>query len=195
MGDTEVIFNVTEGPKVRIRSIEFQGNSFVSGPVLKTHLQSSTMFLGLRIGGTYNGAMLDHDTNELVKYYRSFGYHDVRLSRELIPSPDGRDVTVGFHVHEGVRYRVKDTPRVEGVKSVPRETFEAMGKMKAGQYYDQATIDGDTSRIRDWLGITGRQAVVNPMPVYSKEEPGLVRVNYEVEEKPPAKVGQIFVVG
>jgi outer membrane protein assembly complex protein YaeT len=193
--DTEVVFSITEGPKVRIRAVEFQGNTFVSGPVLKTHMQSSTMFLGMRLGGTYNGAMLDHDQNELLKYYRSFGFHDVRISRDLILAPDGRDVTVVFHVHEGVRYRVKDTPAVEGVKSMPRETFEAMGKVKAGQYYDQATVDGDTNRIKDWLGYTGRQAAVNAVPVYSKDEPGLVQMRYEVEEKPPARVGQIFIVG
>jgi outer membrane protein assembly complex protein YaeT len=194
-GDTEVIFSITEGPKVRIRAIEFQGNTFVSGPVLKTHMQSSTMFLGLRVGGTYNAAMLDHDINELIKYYRGFGYHDVRISRDLVPSPDGRDVTVVLHIHEGVRYRVADSPRVEGVKSMPRETFEAMGKMKAGQYYDQATVDGDTNRIRDWLGVTGRQAAVTAVPVYSKDDPGLVQLRYEVEERPPARVGQIFIVG
>jgi outer membrane protein assembly complex protein YaeT len=195
VGDTEVIFNITEGPKVRIRGIDFVGNTFVSGPVLKTHIQSSSKFLGLPIGGTYNSAMLDHDINELIKYYRAFGYHDVRVSRELVHHSGGRDVTVIFHIHEGVRYRLANSPHVYGVKSAPAEAFEAMGKMKAGEYYDQATIEGDAGRIRDWLGVQGREARVMPVPVYDKDRPGIVQVRYEVEERPPARVGEIFIIG
>lgn len=202
-GDTEVIFNITEGPKVRIGGIEFKGNSFVSGGVLKTHIQSSTKFLGMPIGGTYNAAMLEHDQNELVRYYRAFGYHDVRIGRELIYSPDGRDVTVVFHVHEGVRYKVADAPQVyqasasssSAVKNIPHEALEAMSKMKAGEYYNQATVEGDLSRIKDYLGAQGRETKTNAVPVFSPEKPGIVQVRYEVEDRPPARVGQIFIVG
>jgi outer membrane protein assembly complex protein YaeT len=194
-GDTEVIFNITEGPKVRIKDIDFVGNSFVSGSVLRTHIQSSGKFLNLPIGGTYNAAMLDHDLHELIRYYRGFGYHDVRVARELVPTSDGREVLVVFHIHEGVRYRVSDTPQIDGVKSMPREALEANNKMKAGKYYDQATIDGDLTRIKDWLGVGGREARANAVPVFDPERPGIVQVRYEVEERPPARVGQIFVVG
>lgn len=196
VGDTEVIFGITEGPKVRIKDITFVGNSsFVSGPVLKTHLQSSSKFLGLPIGGTYNAAMLDHDTFELTKYYRSFGYHDVRISRDLIPTADGREVTVVFHIHEGVRYRVGSNPQVDGVKSIPHEALEAMSKVKAGEFYNQSTVDGDITRIKDWLGHQGRETRANAVPVYSQDKPGIVQMRYEVEERPPARVGYVYVVG
>lgn len=202
-GDTEVIFNITEGPKVRIRDIQFSGNQFVSGGVLKTHIQSSAKFLGLPIGGTYNAAMLEHDQNELLKYYRSFGFHDVRIGRELIYTPDGREVTLLFHVHEGVRYRVADTPQVyqasatsgAAVKNIPHEALEAMGKMKAGQYYNQSTVEGDLARIKDYLGAQGHETRANAVPVFSADKPGIVQVRYEVENRPPARVGQIFIVG
>src|SRR5262249_29468185 len=146
-GDNEVVFNITEGPKVQISGISFVGNSFVTGPVLKTHIQSSSKFLSL-FGGTYNAGMLDHDQGELIRYYRAFGYHDVRVGRELVYSPDGRDVEVVFHIHEGVRYRVAASPVIEGVKSMSREALEANNRVKADEYYDQAKIDGDLARVR-----------------------------------------------
>src|SRR5262249_33557775 len=146
------------------------------------------------VGGTYNQAMLDHDMAELIRYYRGFGYHDVRVYRELVPTPDGREVVVVFHVHEGVRYRVANTPSVEGVKSMPAEALESSVKMKGGKLYAQATIDGDLTRIKDWLGVQGRQAAAVAVPYFDKEQPGIVQVRYEVEERPPARVGQIFIV-
>ncbi len=192
--DNEVVFSITEGPKVRISDISFKGNTFVSGAVLKTHIQSSSKLLGL-FGGTYNAALLDHDQNELLRYYRSFGYHDVRISRELVLSSDGREVEVVFHIREGVRYKVGNSPTVEGVKSVPREALEANNRMKQGQFYDQNTIDGDVARIRDYLGSQGRETRVFAEPVFDKERPGIVQVRYNVEERPPARVGRIYVIG
>src|SRR4051812_2156641 len=73
-GDTKVVFNITEGHKVKVKDVRFEGNTFVSGAVLKTHVNTSNGFLGL-LGNTYNGAMVDADVGALETYYRSFGYH------------------------------------------------------------------------------------------------------------------------
>src|SRR5262249_34569549 len=141
-GDNEVIFQITEGPKVRVGDIRFVGNSdFVSSARLKTLINSSDGPLGWGVfGSQYNSAMIDADVNELLKYYRSFGYHDVKIGRELRYSPDGEHVTIIFHIQEGVRYRMTDKPSVHGVKCVPCEALEAMSQIKAGDYYDQRKI-------------------------------------------------------
>ena len=48
--------------------------------------------------GQYNAGLLEHDVGELIRYYRGFGYHDVRVSREVIYAPDSRSVRVVFHI-------------------------------------------------------------------------------------------------
>jgi outer membrane protein assembly complex protein YaeT len=196
VGDTEVIFNIYEGPKVRVRSIAFTGNTFVSSAVLNTHVNSSTMPLGLPIGGTYNPMMADNDVYELMKYYRSFGYHDVRVNRELVYTGDGREVTLVFHISEGVRYRLADAPHVEGVKSVPAETLEALVKTKGNEYVDENKMKKETAAIQNYIGYGGVQTRVRAETVWPEDKSGIAVVNYQVvEEKPPARVGQIYVVG
>lgn len=195
LGDTEVIFNITEGPKVHIRSIQFTGNNFVSGEVLKQRIHSSSMLLGLRLMGQFNPNLIDHDVGELIRYYRSFGFHDVRISRELQYSSDGRSVTVIFHIHEGLRYKVETAPHVVGAKSYAAEALESLSKTKAGEYYDQRKIDGDVARLNDWYGYGGRKPQVMAETTFLKERPGLVRVNYQVQESKPSYVGQIIIVG
>ena len=195
-GDTEVIFNITQGPVIRIAAIEFTGNKFASVGQLQTHMQSSRKFLGyLALGGTYNNAMLDHDQNELIRYYRAFGFHDVKIGRELRFLPDGRDLGIVFHIREGVRYVVSETPHVYGPRSVTPEALEASNKMKGGEVYNQHTIDGDLERIKMTLGTQGHESQTRAVPVYSQDKPGLVQVRYEIEERPPARVGYIFTVG
>jgi outer membrane protein assembly complex protein YaeT len=195
-GDTEVAFNIFEGSKVRVHDISFTGNTFVSGPVLAQRINSSQQFLHIPgLGGTFNKLMAENDVHELIKYYRAFGYHDVKVNLEPIYSGDGSEVSLVFHIQEGVRYRVADTPHVVGVKTAAPEALEAIGKMKAGEFYDQAKIEGDTKRITDYIGYKGVKADIQPIPVFSPEHPGIVNVNYEVKEYQPARVGQIFVVG
>ena len=67
--------------------------------------------------------------------------------------------------------------------------------MKGGELYNQSEIDGDLDRIKTILGTQGHEAQARAVPVYSQDKPGLVQVRYEVEERAPARVGQIFIVG
>src|SRR5262249_24953904 len=69
-GDSRVVFNITEGPVVRINSIGFSGNTFVTGARLLTQINSSRQFLGL-FGGQFNPIVADLDVTKLEEYYRT----------------------------------------------------------------------------------------------------------------------------
>jgi outer membrane protein assembly complex protein YaeT len=195
-GDTEVIFNISEGPQARIGSISFEGNTFVAGSVLKTHILSAQKGpLGLLFPGKLNPALVEADIAKLEEYYKSFGYLNVQVSRDLRWSPDGRDVELVFHVHEGVRYQLQDAPKISGVTSLSPDVLESYRKVTKGQYYNQADIDKDLAAIRDVLGAQGHESRTVATPFYSKDAPGVCTVQYEVIERPPARVGQIFIVG
>jgi outer membrane protein assembly complex protein YaeT len=191
--DKEVIFNISEGDKVVVRNIRFVGNTFVSGGVLATHIATSRQWFHL-IGGVYNPGMVENDVNELIKYYRSFGFHDVKVSRE-IQWADHAAIVLVFHIEEGLRYQVTDVPQVIGARTVPHEQLEALSQVKKMGYYDDKTIQGDVQRIKDWYGYNGEDVQVNPNSVWSKDTPGLCTVQYQIEEQPVARVGQIFIVG
>jgi len=193
-GDTEVVFNITEGPLVKVRSIQFKGQQFVSGPVLGTHIQSSKKILGV-FGGTYNAALADADVMKLEEYYKGHGFLDVHVSRELTWTQDGKEVDLVFHIKEGVRYQVQGPPQVVGIKSMPAEQLEQLSKIKGGEYFSENKINEDKRAMEDYVGYMGREMRLSPVPVFSPDTPGLCRLQYEVFERPPARVGQVFVVG
>jgi outer membrane protein assembly complex protein YaeT len=193
-GDKEVVFQITEGREVVVRAIRFEGNTFVSGGVLATHIHSSHQILWL-FSGKYQPPMVEADVNELEKYYRSFGFHDVKVSREVQWDSSGESIVLVFHIHEGLRYKVLDVPQVVGAKSVPHEQLEAMSKVSANSYYNETTVQKDVLTLKDYYGFMGQPAKVEAIPVWSLDTPGVCRVQYQVEERPPDKVGQIFIVG
>jgi outer membrane protein assembly complex protein YaeT len=192
--DTRVVFNITEGPKVKVRSIDFEGNTFVSGAVLNTHVKTSHEFLRL-LGGTLNLMMVEYDVEELEKYYKAFGYHDVKVSREL-RWVDSNHVDLVFHINEGARYRVAGRPQVDGAgKQLPAEVVSAIPRLAPGEYYDEVKSKTDIRAITDYYGQTGRDVRVKEDVVFNPNTPGVCQVRYEVMERAPAKVGYIYVVG
>lgn len=195
-GDTEVVFNISEGPKVKIKAIEFRGNeSFLSGAVLRNHIDSSPAFLGV-IGGKFHAAMADHDAIKLEEYYRSYGYVDCRVSREVELSPDGSYATLVFHIHEGQRYTVEGSQVVGNVKAFSREELARIPRIKAGEFIDENQIKKDENAIKDYYGMKGMSPVVRAELFYPEDKPGVARVVYQIpQEQPPKRVGEIRPIG
>ena len=193
-GDRRVVFAVTEGPQVYVRSIEFEGNKFVTGPVLKTHINSKQRLLGINLISTpYIPQMADHDVDELLKYYRSYGFHDVRVSRQVKWDSDSKTVVLIYHINEGQRYRLQGTPTIEGHVSRPRDELAPLIQAKADDYYSEGTIKTDVKRLETDIGFHGIRAAVQEQVFFTG--PGQCAVHYQVFEQPPALVGQIFIVG
>jgi outer membrane protein insertion porin family len=179
--DTEVVFNITEGPKVKVSDIEFTGHTFVSAAVLATHIQSSKKVLGL--SGEYNRELIDADIASLLEYYRSFGFLDAAVSCEIRHQPDGYNAVLVFHIKEGVRYRLKDVPTVTGSKRVPSKSDLALViKLKAGDWYDARELKRGADEIHNWYGYQGFDARVTPVPYFLKDEPGVVTVHFDVDQ-------------
>ncbi len=100
-----------------------------------------------------------------------------------------------FHIKEGLRYQIKDRPHVSGVNSIPAEKLEQGVAVKPGQFYNQNDIDKDLGQIKNYLGAQGHEVRAQVTPVFDRTTPGVCTVQYEVIERPPARVGQVFIVG
>jgi outer membrane protein insertion porin family len=188
-GDSRVVFRITEGRIVKVGWVSFEGNTFVSGERLRTQIATSRTFFGM--SGDYNPGSIEFDVAKLEEYYRTYGYHDVRVSRELIY--DGPDrVHLVFHIAEGARYRLSQV-QFNGGESIDRERQKSVTKAKPGDIYDKNVINAD---IKSETALFGNQGKL----VRVKEEvyqtgPGEVAVQYQINERPPATVGEIKVIG
>jgi outer membrane protein assembly complex protein YaeT len=194
IGDKRIVFNITEGGVARVSRINFVGNSFVTEARLRTQIKSSRPFLGL-IGGEFNPLMADNDVTLLEEYYRNFGFHDVRVRRELQWDESQRHVHLLFHIREGKQYRIGPVD-VTGVSPERREELmKLITDVHKGDLYNQHKIELDQNKMKDWIGYQGHEAAIQPVVYYPPDQPGQVQLQFEVHERPPARVGQILVSG
>ena len=191
---SRVIFNITEGPVVRVGSISFTGNEqLATSARLRTQVQTKTALLGA-MGGVFQPAIVDDDCLKLEDYYRDNGFLNCRVNRELSFRDANRLVDVVYHIQEGQRFRVKSV-NVEGFKEFNKDQIAAFLQVKEGEWVNGGLIKADMTNIRDFGGWRGHEVIVQKSFYTVPEEQGVVRVQYEVTEKPPATVGQVHIVG
>ena len=156
-------FLINEGPRIKIREIEFDGNKAVGDGKLRRQMKENkqpgflSMFKG---GGTYHEAKFAEDAERVVEYYRNKGYITARVGQPevqtLEDSKDGktRYIKLLIPVHEGARYRV-GTFSFDGVKVIKTEALRPMFKLKTGDYYSEKRIRKGLEQARELYGTVG----------------------------------------
>jgi outer membrane protein assembly complex protein YaeT len=196
--DEKVVFDIIEGPVVHVKAIDFVGNTFEPGAVLRTHVQSSRAFLGF-LGGQYEESIVIEDKAKLEEYYKSFGYESVRVDVELVPNESHDLVTLVFHVQEGPRFRVVHTELdAKGTASRFVPEVQHLIDTKDGGYYSGSEVKTDIAKMQDWLGYQGYKVAIHEEQIFgTADKAGTMQVKYEIEDTAPqpARVGNIYIIG
>ena len=195
-GDAKVVIRINEGPKTKIASIKFEGVHFISSPVLKTKLKSST-FIGVGsvgIMGSYEEELIEEDMAALRVYYRNNGFLDMKVSHKKEFSVDKAKVWLTYIVDEGPRYKV-GAISVAGAQKFDAKKLESQIQLTGGQYYNEGAMKKDAQGIKDTFGRNGYvNAEVQP-EVRFRDQPGQVDVVYKVQEDQPKIIGDIRIEG
>ncbi len=158
-----VTFNIADGPKVKIRSIDWMGNKAIGDGTLTRKMKENKpkgIFGFITGGGTYKEAMLEEDFALVVEHYRNKGYVTTRIGQPEIKvledTPDGetRWVQLRVPVTEGARYRV-DEFTFEGNTVVKAESLRPLFKIKKGEYYSDKDIRKGMEKARELYGSGG----------------------------------------
>jgi outer membrane protein insertion porin family len=193
--DTRVIYQIVEGPVVKVTGIEFRGAERATPGRLRTVLVTGTAFAGL-IGGKFDPVTLDVDRQKLIEYYHSLGFLGVQVTPEVVHTEDVGKVVIVYHIVEGLQYVVAGK-QIDGNKSFDTATLEGLTQLKPGEPYDRRKAEADVKRMKDFMGERGFPIAVEQRLYEVPGEPGLVQVHYDVmnDSGAPKRVGLIRIEG
>ncbi len=100
-----LIYKIVEGPRVRIKEIEYIGNNNFAASQLGVNIRTKPAIPLFRKGELNTDLLID-DTATLDKFYRDRGYLDVRVDHRVLLSPNSKDAKVVFLIDEGRQYRL-----------------------------------------------------------------------------------------
>jgi len=156
-------FTISEGPKYKIKKIDFVGNKQVGDGKLRKQMKdikAMSWLSWITQKGTYKEDKYAEDAEKVVAYYRDNGYLRVRVDnpevKTLENSKDGktRYVELRIPVSEGPRYKVGDVKVVDN-KVVKAEALVQVFALKPGNYYSEKRVKKGMEKAREIYGSIG----------------------------------------
>ena len=158
-----VTFHINEGPKVKIKSVDFVGNSKISDGKLEKQMKENKthgMFTFILGTGAYKADKFEDDADKVVSYYRDRGYIEARVGQpELKILEDSKDektrfVELRIPVTEGRQFRVGKLD-FEGNKIVDAKALRPLFKLQEGDIYSEKLIRKGFDKAKELYGTGG----------------------------------------
>jgi outer membrane protein insertion porin family len=140
----DLVFEVTEGSKTVIKSIEFIGNQAFSSyrlrDQIKTRESNFLSFLGSN--DTYDPDRVEADRDILRRYYLKNGYADVQIVAALTEYDPARGgFLVTFKIEEGQQYRVGAVDFQSSIATLDANSFRPLSRVGVGSVYNAEAVE------------------------------------------------------
>ncbi len=158
-----VTFHITEGPKVKIRAVDFVGNTKIKDAKLERQMKDNkthglfTFILGT---GAYKADKYEEDADKVVAFYRDRGYIEARVGQpELKILEDSKDektrwVELRIPVTEGRQFRIGKL-EFEGNKIADAKGLRPLFKVEEGDIYSEKKIRKGFEKAKEQYGAIG----------------------------------------
>ena len=194
-GDTQVVFQIFEGPKCKLRSLKFVGNTWASESMLRTKVSTKPAILG--VGGTYRQDAIDADRRALKEYYLGQGFFEVDVRPVVRRDPGMGNADVEWVIAEGTRYVVRDI-EFEGNSQIAESVLREGLVMHSGKPFSDDLREADRKNLQSKYGRIGcidARVEIERRFADPTNAPGVVDLVYRVDEGQQFRVGRLLVEG
>ncbi len=194
----DVVFEMTEGPKSKVRQINILGNEkFKEGEIRKQFAtKQSRLWRFFSSNDTYDPDRLAYDQQKLRQFYLTKGYADFRVASSVAElTPDGRDFIVTYVIEEGERYKFGKVDLESQIRDIKPAEFKALIRIKDGDWYDAQQIENTVEGLTETAGLLG-YAFADVRPQFDRDkEKRLMNVTFQIGEAPRVYVERVQING
>ncbi|HTW86505.1 MAG TPA: outer membrane protein assembly factor BamA [Candidatus Binataceae bacterium] len=153
--DVAVVFNVNEGPLVRVTDIEFTGNHHFSSRRLRGEIETGThnilsFFTGT---GVLDNKKLASDMDRLTAFYYDNGFLNAVVSQPIIRRHDN-SLAILIHVDEGPIYKFSNIG-FEGNLKFPEKELQKQLTIKPGETFRGTSLQHNVLTLSDYYSNLG----------------------------------------
>ncbi len=194
----DVVFEIVEGPKSKVRQINVIGNEVFSDNDIRGELitKQARFRRFLSSNTTYDPDRLAFDQQQLRRFYLQEGYADFRIVSAVAElTPDKQDFIITFVVEEGERYKFGEIKVDSKIRDFSSELLQGNLRTKSGDWYNAQTVEDTVESLTEGAGLFGYAfAEVNPR--FSPDrETKTMNITYDVAETQRVYVERIDING
>src|SRR5215475_4035632 len=158
-----LVFNLSEGPKVKFCSVDLTGTKMFSVSTLRRRMKENRAhwFLSWLTGrGTYQETKFEEDAQRVTEFYQDHGYVRAQVGepelKDLGESKDKKTkwIQLTIPVNEGKPYRVSSF-QIAGNTVVKTEALMPLFKLKNGDYYSNKLVRKGFQKAQEIYGAGG----------------------------------------
>lgn len=199
-----VDFEVTEGEKLPLHKVEFEGNQHFSQEDLEDALKTrrrrwySPVTKYLDKSGTYSEPVFINDLQKINEKYTNEGFVQVEVGDPrvtVVKDDGGKDVLlVQVEIREGLQYRVGSVD-VQGDPSLDLDALRGRVRLKEGEVFDRSSLTSDVEDLERYYTDRGFfYASVSPR-TRLEESDLTIDVAFEVQKGELHFIREIDVTG
>jgi outer membrane protein insertion porin family len=194
----DIVFEITEGPKSKVRQINILGNEKFSDSDLRSEMvtKQARFFRLFSSGTSYDPDRMAFDQQKLRQFYLTQGYADFRVVSAVAElTPDKQDFIITYVVEEGDRYKFGDVTVDSQLRDFDGKTLAARLPMKKDDWYNAKLVEDTIETLNQTAGSFG-YAFADVRPDYARSKEDLTMgVNFVIAEAPRVYVERIDVNG
>ncbi|MGE0179391.1 MAG: outer membrane protein assembly factor BamA [Sphingomonas sp.] len=193
----DVVFEISEGPRSRVRQINIIGNErFRDGQLIGEMATREVSWNPLQGNTTYDPDRLAFDQQKLRQFYLTQGYADFRVVSAVAElTPDRRDFIITYVIEEGERYRFGNVGVESDIRDFSAEALRARLPMRTGDWYNARQVEDSVTSLNELAGLFG-YAFSDVRPQFTRNREQLTMdVVFRVAETPRVYVERIDIQG
>ncbi|PZQ20345.1 MAG: outer membrane protein assembly factor BamA, partial [Sphingopyxis macrogoltabida] len=194
----DVVFEINEGPKSKVRQINIIGNEKFSDGDLKDEMatKETGLLTILSSNTSYDPDRLAYDQQKLRLFYLQNGYADFRVISAVAElTSNKQDFIITYVVEEGERYKFADVNVESQLRDFQPETLRTLLPMKTGDWYDAKLVEDTVESLSETAGLFG-YAFADINPEFRRDaENRTMSITFNVAESPRTYVERIDVNG
>ncbi|KPK74837.1 MAG: hypothetical protein AMJ79_13000, partial [Phycisphaerae bacterium SM23_30] len=192
-GQGQVVYNIYEGPKVRINKVHFENNQYFKTGRLKRQIRTKSYF-PIFSKGRLEAEKIQQDCLNLQVFYHDEGFLDAEVFSEISFSEDQKRAEVTFVIEEGSVYRVKEL-RFEGNRELSEAHLREALALEPGDIYTLKRRTFAQRAIERAYGEEGYIYASAVMEPEFTEAEGEVNVLFKITENQQYYLGRLIIQG
>mgnify|MGYP003641265464 CR=1 FL=1 len=194
----DIVFEITEGPKSKVRQINIIGNEkFKDGRLQGEMATKAARWFRLFSSGTsYDPDRLAYDQQKLRQFYLTNGYADFRVISAVAElTPDKQDFIITYVVEEGERYKFGDVKVESDIRDLSGDSLTKLLPMKKGDWYDAKKVEDTVDNLNETAGLFG-YAFADVSPDFNRSKEDLTMgITFRIGNAPRVYVERIDING
>ncbi len=194
----DLVFEIGEGPKSKVRQINFIGNKKFKSGALREQLytRQARWYRLFTSNDTYDPDRLSADREKIRQFYLTNGYADFRVSSAVAElTADRKNFIITMVVDEGDRYKFGKIDLDSKIRDIKSADYKKIIPIKPGEWFNVKKMQDTVELLTNTAGLFG-YAFADVRPKVNRNKEKLTQdVTFEIAEAPRVYVERINING